>query len=444
MRRGLFQHALYANGNLGKSGLASLLEIYGLFYLTDILNLSPALAGAVLLSSLIWDAVTDPIIGYISDRLRHRLKTATVYFAAGAPLTAAAFVGIFLSDKISLALLPTYILLVSLMFRTAYTIVDIPHNSLLAFLSDTPADRTNIASLRIFFSSVGRFLVMVAAASVFGEANEAASAVDFRQVAIFMACVYLASIGLSLLAVRAVRFQSAVSRRFYLRDVFRLITRNKNLSIVFALSALNSLTIPIIGAAIVYGAKYGLGDEAIGARAMAFFSVAQALSLIVWSWATNASGRKASTAKIAYGMIAGGVLLLAVLGCRHALPLFLSAIVIGGAVGGVFMLNWSMLPDALDAASKDVAFGREMSIFGVYTLTNKVFAGLSQASFGLVLSCWGYSPDALVATTHINEIVITALGLPFVGVVACIFLLNRYNDLGSLGAANQTRISRRD
>lgn len=58
----------FAMGNAGKNALASMIEIYGLYYCIELLGVPPSLAGAVILVSLAWDAVADPLIGYRADR----------------------------------------------------------------------------------------------------------------------------------------------------------------------------------------------------------------------------------------------------------------------------------------------------------------------------------------------------------------------------------------
>lgn len=72
MRTRLAPPVLYANGNFGKSCLSTLVEVYALFYLTDILGIAPGMAGALLLASYVWDSLSDPLWGLVSDRIKRR------------------------------------------------------------------------------------------------------------------------------------------------------------------------------------------------------------------------------------------------------------------------------------------------------------------------------------------------------------------------------------
>ncbi|MFT6267838.1 MAG: Na+/melibiose symporter-like transporter [Alphaproteobacteria bacterium] len=104
---------LYANGNFGKSCISSTIEIYGLFFITDVLDISPSIAGLVILISLIWDAVTDPVLGYFGDKYQHRINTLSGYFFIGVPITSFAFLILF--HKTELEIVNSYIVLFTLL-----------------------------------------------------------------------------------------------------------------------------------------------------------------------------------------------------------------------------------------------------------------------------------------------------------------------------------------
>ena len=70
-------------GDIYGGGAMLIIGIYYLHYLTDVMLISPALAGVAFFVSKIWDAVTDPMMGYISDRTRTRFGRRRPYFLAG-------------------------------------------------------------------------------------------------------------------------------------------------------------------------------------------------------------------------------------------------------------------------------------------------------------------------------------------------------------------------
>lgn len=73
-------------GDLGGGNLFfTIIGFYLLYYFTDILSLAPALAGtALMIGKKIWDAITDPITGYLSDRTHTRFGRRRPYMVVGA------------------------------------------------------------------------------------------------------------------------------------------------------------------------------------------------------------------------------------------------------------------------------------------------------------------------------------------------------------------------
>jgi len=438
------RHSLYALGNLGKSSLWSFIELFALFYLTDVLGIAASLAGLIILASLVWDALTDPIMGIVADRLRERFPTARLYFLAGAPVTALAFIAFFNADAVPAGYRGFYILIVLMLFRTAYTIVDVPHNSMLSFLSRDSRDRTNIASLRIFFSAAGKLGVTLAAIVVLNDSVLGPIEGRFAFVATCLAAVYLAVLGVCLSSIWNTRIgqasgqvsgqaggQGAAEQHpIRMAHLMRSITSNSQLMIVFGLTAVTSLTTPIIGTAIIYFGKYGLIDEGVGANALVVMSAAQALSLLFWSKLANRMNYKKHASQAA-NLLLAAAMLVAVVAMESNWVLYAVAGVAGFAIGGIFMLNWSMLPDALDRETHASTHRYNMSVFGLYTLTNKGFIGLSQAAAGWTLALFGYQANSDMAIEKIGPIISALMAFPLVGALTCALILCWHNQLQS-------------
>lgn len=62
----------YSIGAFGDSVGFNIFYFFFLFFLTDIAGIPPAIAGTITLIAVAWDAITDPIIGYLSDNLKSK------------------------------------------------------------------------------------------------------------------------------------------------------------------------------------------------------------------------------------------------------------------------------------------------------------------------------------------------------------------------------------
>ena len=118
----------FGAGDIFGGGSLMIIGFFYLFFLTDVVRISPALAGTVFLISKAWDAVSDPLMGIISDRTRTRFGRRRPYFLIGIVLIFTSFfmmwypVG-FESEMARFA----SVAVAYVFFSTAYTITMIPY-----------------------------------------------------------------------------------------------------------------------------------------------------------------------------------------------------------------------------------------------------------------------------------------------------------------------------
>ncbi len=96
-------------GSLGSATLINGVTFLGLFYFTRILGMSPALAGGLLFAAKLFDIVTDPLMGVVSDRSNTRWGRRRPWLLAAALVSPAAFVMIFSAPALSGNALAGYI-----------------------------------------------------------------------------------------------------------------------------------------------------------------------------------------------------------------------------------------------------------------------------------------------------------------------------------------------
>lgn len=132
-----------------------------LFY-SQVLGLSAVLVAAALWIALIFDAVSDPVIGYWSDNVRHRfgrrhpfmytamIPVAIGYFFVWNPPEGLAGMGLF-----------GWLLTLTIFVRLMYTLFEVPSHALAAELSQDYDARTSLMSFRYFFAWVGGLSVQV-------------------------------------------------------------------------------------------------------------------------------------------------------------------------------------------------------------------------------------------------------------------------------------------
>jgi Na+/melibiose symporter-like transporter len=154
---------IYGTGDWGVATFNTLRQIFYAIFLTDVVGLDPRLASFGALIGVIWDAINDPLVGVISDKVHSkwgRRRPFLLYFTIPYSL---AFLMLWWSPPIeNQIVLMLYVMVSYALSDTAQTLVVVPFHALTPEMTSDYDERTSLASYRMFFN----FLASVATAVV--------------------------------------------------------------------------------------------------------------------------------------------------------------------------------------------------------------------------------------------------------------------------------------
>jgi len=394
----------YGAGSLGISAAEFFVRVYLLKLYSDTLGLSPILAGAVLAVGLIWDAVTDPLIGALSDHTRARSGRRRPWMLAGSLLAAATFVVLFLPPHLeSSPLLALYLLVTYIAFSTSLTLLAVPHAALGGELSSDPKTRNEIFGWRFLFSNVGLVAGIVIPVMFAGEARGAGSGAPGLAVMIAAA---------GLVAIRATRGRDAPDtsgERVSIREVFasfRVVLRRGPFRPLFGAYLLGSVALTINSslALFYYEHRLGLGEQEVFLAILLPFSLVIALSIGAWILVTRRIGKRLAAFLGVTLLGVGGAIVYPLLPAGSLVGPVLWELVGGGLVGSVFLLD-ATVADVVDWDEAVRGVHREGLYFGFWRMGSKAARALGLIGSGLLLDLVGFDPDAAVQSAE------TAFGL---------------------------------
>src|SRR5215211_887480 len=158
---------LYGSGDWGISSIGMMRSIFYAIYLTDVVGLEPRLASFGALFGIVWDAVNDPIIGILSDRLNTRWGRRRPFLLWFAIPFGLSFIMLWSAPNWeNQTALMIYVTITFMIADTLQTLISVPFLSLTPELTPDYDERTSLTSYRSFFQLVGALSVVVAAPAI--------------------------------------------------------------------------------------------------------------------------------------------------------------------------------------------------------------------------------------------------------------------------------------
>ena len=147
----------YGIGGLMDGGAVALMSCIMLKYMTSAMGIAMAVASTIMMVAKIWDAVTDPLMGFISDNTRGRWGRRKPYMVVGGALVIVALLILFLPIRswgVSVAGCTAFILIFYLVWNTVSTITQVPYCSMSSDISPSFRERNNANTVKLVFTSL--------------------------------------------------------------------------------------------------------------------------------------------------------------------------------------------------------------------------------------------------------------------------------------------------
>lgn len=144
----------YASGEGANSITMNGMGNFAMLFYTQIMGMSPELVGIALFVATFWDAITDPLMGTITDRTNTRFGRRHPYMLVGGAVLCLAFVALwfipesFQGEKVLFA----YLLGLNIVLKTAFTVFVVPYTALGFEMCKTYDDRARLQGIRYGFN----------------------------------------------------------------------------------------------------------------------------------------------------------------------------------------------------------------------------------------------------------------------------------------------------
>ncbi len=148
----------YGFGDMSSSMFWKIFSYYLPFFYSNIFGLSLIDAGVLVLVTRIWDAVSDPMMGIVSDRTNTKWGKYRPYLLWVAPFFSICGILLFTTPDLDYGGKLIWAYVTYILMMTVYTGINVPYGAMLGVMTDDTNEKTVFSSFRMFFAYGGSFI----------------------------------------------------------------------------------------------------------------------------------------------------------------------------------------------------------------------------------------------------------------------------------------------
>lgn len=421
-------------GSLGTATVLNSTSILLLFFMTNLLGISPAVGGLLLFVSKVVDVVSNPFIGILSDRTNTRIGRRRPYLLGGGLLMAVSFVLVFtVPVGASQAFTATYMLALMILLSLGYATFTVPYLAVAAETTRSYDERTSIMAYRVVFILLGS-LVGTAIAPAIATPEGVGTPETFARMALVLGGLILLASAWCFRGTRRATFYAPDHDAPPLVEQLRIALANGPFITLAVAKLLQLIGVASVITCALYLTRYVL--DISGPRVALFFltmTVSSTLAVPLWWFLSRRMGKKSAyvVAVSAYALTSLTWLGVDPVGeAGNMLFVYARAVLLGVTSGGLILLGVSMLPDTIEYDRLRSGARREGVFTGLWSAVEKGATAIGGLLIGLVLDVMGFvkSTGELVAQPEsaITGIIIGVAIMPALFMAASLPFLLRY------------------
>ncbi len=398
-------------GNFGTDVAQNFIRSYFLVFMTNILHIDPGVAGTILLISILWDAINDPLMGMIADRGKQTKwgKYRPYILKSIVPLCVSIVVMFANTSSMPMAV---RILIAGgfyILYGMSFTYGQVPYGTLSNVMTEDSDGRAVLGTFRDYGANLGATIINAVAIGLIMafSAGDTADAGGYFGAAVIVAIVTGVCVLISFLGTK--EHVAVKSEPVKMKDSFKCLFSCKPALLIAGMFLFSTIGTSFRSAITAYYAEYYLGNmELMGSILTVMFAV-PLVGLFFVPFLTKKLGRKKMFILGNLWLLLGGVCYL--IAQKNMVLIYVATILCGLCISFINAVVWGAMPDAAEYGEWKTGIRAPGFIFSVALFALKCGQAISNYSAGIVLDIANFDSYAQVQAASVGQSVYWSYGL---------------------------------
>lgn len=411
----------YALGDLGGCMTFGIMGSFLLPYYTDVAGLSAASVATMFLVLKIWDAINDPLMGTLLDKLFAKSKNKGGKFRPWmirtAPIVAITAILMFnIPTGMGLGAKLVWAYVTYLLYEASYTMFNVPYCSLISAMAIDETERAKLSSARGLGSIVGNLLPTMTFPIIINSFSANPSLGYSLGIAVCATIGFVACLLSGLWGEERIDPPAVNAEDVSYTDVLQVLRTNRSFWGISITAMCDTIAFTVTNTLGVYLFRDVFGALPMMGLSSMVMMAFMAISMMFLPKFVNKFGLEKTTQTSMLIAIALYILLL-------ILPsnVYLYMVVVNVALMFVKVpinLQWGMVGDVIDLNEKLTGKRSEGATYGTFNLSRRFGQAIGASAAAMVIGLVGYNAELAVQTAQtLSNIRLAVIGIPMVGAI---------------------------